>query len=117
MKVNVILAKCHIHNDIFGIRVEDINSDWICTWAFKVTGKQAKDEGMSDNATLSGSFKQTASYPGCPYCGCKNFVLCSCGKISCWNGKDKSLKCHWCNCQMNNIITVESLNISSSKPF
>jgi hypothetical protein len=78
------------------MRVEERNKDWVRTWAFPIDEQKAKHEGFTANK-VSGSMNAVDDYPGCPHCGAGGFVLCSCGKISCWGGGEtKKHTCPWC---------------------
>ena len=112
MEASVVLSKCSVHNRLFGIRVEKRGGDWVRTWAFKIDEKRAKNEGF-DKTKIVGSLDATTDYPGCPYCGEKNFVMCACGKMSCWSSDRKSGTCHWCGTWMDDLVPAESFNVSS----
>jgi len=115
MEANIILSKCSVHNNTFGIRVEKRGNDWFRTWAFKINDENARREGY-DKTSITGSFTATPDYPGCPYCGEKrNFIRCNCGKMSCWKEGQKTGACHWCGIVIENIITRESFNFSGGK--
>lgn len=48
-QAKVILCKCsHTigHDNLFGVRVEKIGSEWIYTWAFKIDEARARHEGF-----------------------------------------------------------------------
>ncbi len=105
MEANIILFKCSRQSKYYGVRVQKVNDDWVRTWAFKISEKNAKKEGY-DQQPIRGNLYATDEYPGCPYCGLKSFVQCNaCNKISCWNG-ESSLQCVWCGNQMSNIVTA-----------
>lgn len=74
------------------------------------TEQEVKD---TDLTAVQGNLFYTEEYPGCPFCGTKNFVMCNkCHKISCWNGESR-LECPWCGNDMNNIVTAtEKFNLS-----
>lgn len=95
VKANVILAKCRTERQMYGMRVEETGGDWIRTWAFPIKEELAVQEGF-DKVKIDGSFLATEDYPGCPYCGARNFFVCgSCGKLNCYNG-EKITTCKWC---------------------
>jgi len=113
MEASVILSKCSVHNRTFGIRIEKRNSDWVRTWAFKIDEAEARREGF-DKTTITGTLDKCHDYPGCPYCGeISGFVLCGCGKLSCWNPGRKSIICYWCGMNIDNIINAEYFNVLS----
>lgn len=95
VKANVILAKCRTDRQMYGIRVEERGGDWIRTWAFPIKEELAVQEGF-DKVNINGSFTATEDYPGCPYCGTRNFFVCGrCGKLNCWSGEEFTT-CRWC---------------------
>ena len=93
-EANVILAKCK-KDQLYGIRIEKRENDWVRTWAFRLQEEMAEKEGF-DKVQLTGSFYTDDDYPGCPYCGTKKCFVCgSCGKVSCYDGSDRVV-CNWC---------------------
>ena len=111
MEANILLVKCPTAKKMFGIRVQKMkNGDWERTWAFKISEKQAGNEGY-DNNTVNGSLNATKEYPGCPYCGTDGFVQCGCGKLSCWNGEDE-LECLWCGTTMENFVSASEFEVA-----
>lgn len=113
MEAAVLLAKCGKRNRIYGIRTQKMSDgDWWRTWAFPIDEHRAESEGY-DLTVVQGNLFYTEEYPGCPFCGTKNFVMCNkCHKISCWNGESR-LECPWCGNDMNNIVTAtEKFNLS-----
>ena len=113
MDAAVILAKCYKTKKMYGMRSQKMNDgDWWRTWAFPIDEKRAHGEGY-DTTIVQGNMYHTEEYPGCPYCGTKNFVQCNkFRKLSCWNGETR-LTCLWCGNDMNNIATAtEKFNLS-----
>ena len=113
MDAAVILAKCYKTKKMYGKKRKKMNDgDWWRTWAFPIDEKRAHGEGY-DTTIVQGNMYHTEEYPGCPYCGTKNFVQCNkCRKLSCWNGETR-LTCLWCGNDMNNIATAtEKFNLS-----
>jgi transcription elongation factor Elf1 len=116
MKANVILCKCPHSKGIFGIRIEQRNTDWVRTWAFKVDSDKAKREGF-DKTKITSSMPVDDKYPGCPYCGSMEIAQCGCGKLFCWHSKaeketlQKRAVCPWCG-QEGDYSTVEKLEFS-----
>jgi len=100
MKVDaqIVPAKCR-GNQLYGIRVEKRNREWFMTWAFKMDEKKAVSEGYTKQERLEGSFPLAENYPGCPYCGTKELILCeNCGKLSCYHfGEGEVVTCQWCS--------------------
>lgn len=113
MEAAVILAKCPKRKLIYGMRTQKLSDgDWWRTWAFPVDEHKANYEGY-DVTKVQGNLYHTDEYPGCPYCGTKNFVQCNtCHKISCWGGETR-LICEWCGNDMDNIVSsTEKLDVS-----
>jgi hypothetical protein len=119
-KVKVVLCKCsrshgrENSSNLFGIRIEEQNDDWVRTWAFKLDEEKAKHEGF-DTETTRGSMNPTEDYPGCPFCGSYIIAQCGCGKLFCWHGEKSSnghttATCPWCG-QTGEFHTVETLNV------
>ncbi|MDO4574119.1 MAG: TerY-C metal binding domain-containing protein [Planctomycetia bacterium] len=114
-EANVIIIHCNEkkirdHGKIFGARVEKQNGDWVRTWAFPIQESTAKKEGY-DKTKLTGTFSCTNDYPGCPYCGGKQFWICSCGALHCWDGKTWFVTCSVCGnaAKLENCNTVDIL--------
>jgi hypothetical protein len=97
LNATVVLARCTKAKKLYGMRVEQRGNDWVRTWAFPIDEQKAKNEGFTANK-VSGSMNAVDEYPGCPHCKAISFVLCGCGKISCWNGGGATNKhtCPWC---------------------
>lgn len=113
MAANIIPAKCSKHNKPFGVRVEKRENDWVRTWAFPINEAKAKREGFR-KTQITGSLEATPDYPGCPYCGAKEFIIClGCGKMSCWNEERKSAYCYHCNTQIGEIEISQNFNVKS----
>ena len=94
--VVIVMAKCTASAALFGMRLErKEGSQWALTWAFPMKEGKAKREGF-DQSKVKGSFVLDATYPGCPHCGSKSFYRCGCGKVGCWDGVTRTVKCHWC---------------------
>jgi len=111
LEANVILAKCNKHNRAFGILVEKENGDWVRKWAYEITEAKAKREGF-DKTSIAGSLYASPEYPGCPHCGERSFVCCSCGKLSCWKYEDTSGgKCNWCGKMFKNVTFSETFDV------
>lgn len=95
IKANVVLAKCTKSKKMFGMRVQQQNSDWIRTWAFPIEEKTASKEGF-DNVSIQGSLQSTEDYPGCPYCKANDFFSCGkCERLNCYHGEEITT-CKWC---------------------
>lgn len=95
----IVLSKCAKGHKTYGIRAERLTSNrWRFTWAFPIKEASAKREGY-DRTSISGSIDCTDEYPGCPYCGQQNFVVCKCGHISCNIVNRGIFTCEWCGAQ------------------
>ena len=77
-------------------------------WAFKIDKDKARREGYDDNK-VTGSVELAPDYPGCPYCGSKQFYICSCGKIVCYHG-EKVVTCPACG-QRGELTEVCEINL------
>ncbi len=92
----VILTKCGHSHKTHGIRFEQTGKDqWLGTWAFPIKEASAKREGY-EKASIKGAIRFSEAYPGCPDCGTKGFILCSCGRLSCNLVEDGVFTCPWC---------------------
>lgn len=82
-----VMAVCENTKMPFGITVDRIgNRQYKFVWAFKIDREKAHREGF-DVHSVTGSVSLDSEYPGCPYCGSKQFYICSCGKIVCYHGQ------------------------------
>lgn len=106
MDAAIIMIHCSRQNKVFGARIEQkSDGDWWRTWAFPLSERIAMAEGY-DKTPLRGNLYDTNDYPGCPYCGGKNFVQCNrCYKLTCWHGEAQMI-CPWCRSNMGNIVTA-----------
>lgn len=118
MQAKVILGRCPYASskaeNLFGMRIQKMGSDWVRTWAFKIDSERAYNEGY-DKETTHGSFVPAAEYPGCPYCGSDNLAQCSCGKTFCFKKpefqtKTIRLTCPWCG-QVGVYNAAETLQV------
>ena len=93
----IILCKCGRRHKTFGIRTELIGRDcWEMNWAFPIKDATAGREGY-DKTDIRGNIKIAESFPGCPYCEGKEYVLCStCGHLSCQIMNGDIFTCEWC---------------------
>jgi len=93
----VVLAKCSETHKTFGIRAEKKAANiWEFTWAFPIKESSAKREGY-DHSFVSGNITFSEEYPGCPYCGGRDYTLCSCGHLSCTVIRNGLFTCEWCS--------------------
>ena len=118
IQVKIILGRCPYApsktDNLFGMRVQKMGSDWVRTWAFKIDAERAHNEGY-DKETTEGSFVPAEEYPGCPYCGSDNMAKCTCGKTFCfkfpeYKTKTIRLTCPWC-CQTGMYNAAETLQV------
>ena len=95
----IVLCKCGEHHKTYGIRAEKRGRDtWMCTWAFPIKESAAKHEGY-DKSSMRGSIAFSEEFPGCPYCGGRNWTVCSCGRLNCTIVKNNLFICEWCGAQ------------------
>ena len=98
LEANVVMARCGKTGQAFGIRVEKrTDNNWYCTWAFPMSESAASKEGYSSK--VSGTILFDDEYPGCPHCQNSGWVLCGCGKLTCWTATEKTVTCKWCGKQ------------------
>lgn len=96
LNVVIVLGRCRSQGALFGIRFEECgHCHWIGDWAFAIRERTAKRERY-DSGEIAGSFEFSPVYPGCPDCGSKCLFRCSCGKVACWDGESRQVKCPWC---------------------
>ena len=102
-EATVALCKCGETHKIYGVRFEKIaDRHWKYTWAFPMKEASAQREGY-DATMITGAIEPDEEYPGCPYCGAKYFVICSCGKLNCNIVSGNVFTCNWCG--MSGMIT------------
>lgn len=104
------MAVCADHKKPFGITVDCIGPRrYKFVWAFKIDAAKAHREGYDANA-VTGSIEYNSEYPGCPYCGSKQFYVCGrCGKVVCYHG-EKTVTCPDCG-NTADVEIVEELNL------
>lgn len=111
-KAFAIMAVCEETKKPFGITVDYISPrHYKFVWAFKIDKDKAHREGY-DEHTVTGSVELDSEYPGCPYCGSKQFYICGCGKIVCYHG-ERVVTCPSCG-QRGEITTVSEINLKGS---
>lgn len=92
----IVLCKCGKQHKTYGIRSERVAANfWSCTWAFPIKESSAKREGY-DKSSIRGNISFTNEFPGCPYCGGRNWTVCSCGHLSCTIVEHGVFTCEWC---------------------
>ena len=91
------LCMCKEGKRPFGVRFERYENDWKATWAFAIKKEGAEKREHYDKTKLMGLIKWGSDYPGCPYCGARGFVICSCGGLNCnMHSKSNRFTCGWC---------------------
>lgn len=105
-----IVAMCDQHKKTYGITVDKISRGrYKLVWAFPISAEKAHREGF-DSKKVSGSIELDEEYPGCPYCGAKQFIVCNnCGTVSCYHGT-RTITCPGCH-MIGEVASVESLNL------
>ncbi|WP_288303566.1 hypothetical protein [uncultured Treponema sp.] len=115
MQAKVILGRCPYapskSENLFGMRIQKMGSDWVRTWAFKIDSERAHNEGY-DRETTQGSFVPASEYPGCPYCGSDNFCVLA-GKHSAL--RSRSLKQKQSGLLVPGVVRSEC--ITQQKPY
>jgi len=113
IEAQVTLAKCKT-GQTYGIRMEKMDSDWKMTWAFPIDEKKALSEGYN-RSKITGCFSPIANYNGCPFCGAKQFMLCSdCGHLSCYQVGASVAKCYWCG-NSGAVSTIDKVTLTSGE--
>ena len=92
----VIACMCGRDHQLFGVRFEEKPWGWECSWAFRLKESTAQREGYNRASINSRSIVASPEYPGCPYCESRGFIVCSCGRLTCWNGYSRSGTCGFC---------------------
>lgn len=105
----VVIGHCPEAKKIYGITVDRLRyGQYSFIWAFKLDKEKAKHEGFGETS-VNGSVTDDDEYPGCPYCGSKNKVICSCGAVICYHGQ-KVVTCP--NCGMSGEVSyAEKFNL------
>jgi|GEM_PF-3999782 len=86
--------RCKKESKEFRVKIEEKSSGvWSLTQASTIeSGIKAYHEKLD----IEGSF-EFDNYDGCPHCGARGIILCTCGRIFCWNATTKKNKCPWCH--------------------
>lgn len=105
-----ILAACEEGKGFFGITVDRTRrNEYRFCWAFKIYKDKAHREGF-DEAHVKGRVIIDSDYPGCPYCGNKDFYVCgNCGNVVCYHGQ-LYVSCPHCGSQ-GEVKRVDELNL------
>lgn len=97
-EARIAMCKCkEAKGRTYGVRFQrDGSSSWKYTWAFEMNESSAKREGYNDTQIM-GNIDPDESYPGCPYCKTKYFVICgACQHLNCNIGTGNLFTCEWC---------------------
>lgn len=107
----VLLATCCETKKIYGITVDKTSMGHSLIWAFPLTKKQALHEGF-ESTSIYGNIEIDINYPGCPYCGSKQFYVCNnCKSIVCYHG-EKQVKCPTCGLH-GEIVRVDRIDLNA----
>ncbi len=108
-KAFAVMAVCEETKKTFGITVDYVSlRKYSFEWAFKIDKEKARKEGF-DEHSVRGAIVLSPNYPGCPYCGSKQFYICKCGRIVCYHGQ-KIATCPECGFT-GELTTVEEINL------
>ena len=108
-KAFATMAICEETKRPFGITVDYVSQrHYKFVWAFKIDREKAHREGY-DTKTVTGSVELDPDYPGCPYCGTKDFYICGCGKVVCYHGQQR-VTCPECG-QVGEITQVSEISL------
>lgn len=104
-----IMAMCEETKKHFGITVDPRAGHFAFVWGFKLKEDQARREGY-DCKSVRGAVSFDDYFNGCPYCGSKNFYICThCGKVVCYHGQEQ-VTCP--NCGVSSTLqTTESVDL------
>ena len=100
MEATVAACRCAKSGGLFGVRFEKRNNTWVYNWSFKLSEATVQHEGY-DSIEIRGRVTLDPDYPGCPYCETKSLLVCSCGKLNCYDGKSRTTTCRWCGVSGN----------------
>lgn len=95
MEAAVAVCKCQRSGRTFGIRCEKRGRGWIYNWAFPLSEGAIAREGYG-KVVIPGTITMDEEYPGCPDCESRYFFVCSCGKLTCYDGRASRVTCKWC---------------------
>lgn len=108
-KAFAVMAMCEETKKHFGITVDPRGRNYAFVWSFKINPNQAKREGY-DKTHVHGAVEFDDDFNGCPYCGSKNFYICTrCGKIVCYHGEEM-VTCPNCG-QSSALRAAESVDL------
>ena len=119
MKTEAVIAlcKCGKSKKTYGIRFERIGTNrWKYTWAFPIKEEAARREGYTET-TINGEIEPDLKYPGCPYCGRADLVICSCNKLGCLiTSTGNMYTCDWCG-MTGELTYVDNVSIKTGGDF
>lgn len=105
-----VMAMCEKTTENFDITVDPRRGHYAFCWGFKIKEGQGKREGC-DKKSVHGAVSFDSDFNGCPYCGSKQFYICSrCGKEVCYHGQE-SVTCPNCGAS-STLKAAESVNLS-----
>ena len=105
-----IMAMCPETRNTYGITVDAAGSGhYVFHWAFPVDRDRAHREGY-DVKHVRGSVSSDIDYPGCPYCGSKNYLFCgNCQSVLCYHGQSR-VTCPRCGFS-GEVSTIDSVDL------
>ena len=106
----VTMAMCEECKQPFGITVDKVsNGRYKFVWSFKINAVKAHREGY-DTTHVSGDVIEDANYRGCPYCGTKQWYICTnCDTIVCHHGQSL-VECPKCGMR-GELTSVKEIDI------
>ena len=105
----VVIGTCEETRKSLGITVDPNGRSLRFVWAFRIDKEKARREGFGTRKACGG-ISYDDNFPGCPYCGAKQFYICdNCNSVNCYHGQ-KHITCPSCGMQ-GKIQTVESINL------
>lgn len=108
-KAFATLVICEKTKQPFGVTVDPVGGKLKLVWAFKIDKEKAHREHF-DATHVRGSIFLDKNFPGCPYCGSKEFVICgNCGANSCYHGQ-RMWTCPSCG-NVGEVISVDSIDL------
>ncbi len=93
LDVAIVTARCTQSRSTFRIRVEKSSDE---KWSATYSEKCDETAGRDRSARQIPPFDLAPSYSGCPSCNRREFFVCDCDGIACWNGR-MSVICPWCD--------------------
>lgn len=106
----VVTAICDESKKTYGITVDSEGlGQYVFHWAFPIDSEKAHREGY-DVKSVHGSVSIDKNFPGCPYCGSRDFIFCgNCGSVMCYHGQRRST-CLKCGCS-GEVSSVEGVDL------